>query len=89
MAYLDERIAISRSADRQGETVPKAKISPLNKKIAALHQDLPRLTGLNTLIMQTEDNPLEITGKISWKTLREPSGPSLPANLGGSSSPPS
>jgi hypothetical protein len=69
LAQLDESIAryLSQldSADRQEEAVREAKITPLNEKIMALRQEILRLNGLNTLMMQTEDNRLEITGEVS------------------------
>ena len=57
---IDESIAryLSQldSADRQGEAVPEAKITRLNEKIATLREEIQRLNGLNTLMMQSEDN---------------------------------
>ncbi len=59
LAQIDESIAryLSQldSADRQGEAVPEAKITRLNEKIATLREEIQRLNGLNTLMMQTED----------------------------------
>jgi len=65
LAQIDESIAryLSQldSADRQGEAVPEAKITRLNEKIAALRQEIQRLNGLNTLMMQTEDKQVSLT----------------------------
>src|SRR6202521_2374858 len=44
------------TADRQGEAVPEAKITRLNEKIATLREEIQRLNGPNTLMMQTEDS---------------------------------
>jgi hypothetical protein len=65
LAQIDESIAryLSQldSADRQGEAVPEAKITRLNEKIAALRQEIQRLNGLNTQMMQTEDKQISLT----------------------------
>jgi hypothetical protein len=65
VAQIDESIAryLSQldSADRQGEAVPEAKITRLNEKIAALRQEIQRLNGLNTQMMQTEDKQISLT----------------------------
>ena len=65
LAQIDESIAryLSQldSADRQGETVPEAKITRLNEKIATLREEIQRLHGLNTLMMQTEDKQISLT----------------------------
>src|ERR1017187_3888922 len=65
LAQIDESIAryLSQldSADRQGEVVPEAKITRLNEKIATLRQEIQRLNGLNTLMMQTEDKQISLT----------------------------
>ena len=65
LAQIDESIAryLSQldSADRQGEAVPEAKITRLNEKIAALREEIQRLDGLNTLMMQTEDKQISLT----------------------------
>ena len=65
LAQIDESIAryLSQldSADRQGETVPEAKITRLNEKIATLRAEIQRLNGLNTLMMQTEDKQISLT----------------------------
>ena len=65
LAQIDESIAryLSQldSADRQGETVPEAKITRLNEKIAALREEIQRLNGLNTVMMQTEDKQISLT----------------------------
>jgi hypothetical protein len=64
-AQIDESIAryLSQldSADRQGEAVPEAKITRLNEKIATLREEIQRLNGLNTLMMQTEDKQISLT----------------------------
>jgi TolA-binding protein len=49
------------SADRQGEAVPEAKITRLKEKIATLREEIQRLNGLNTLMMQTEDKQISMT----------------------------
>jgi TolA-binding protein len=65
LAQIDESIAryLSQldSADRQGEAVPEAKITRLNEKIATLRQEIQRLNGLNSLMMQTEDKQISLT----------------------------
>jgi transposase len=65
LAQIDESIAryLSQldSADRQGETVPEAKITRLNEKIATLREEIQRLNGLNALMMQTEDKQISLT----------------------------
>src|SRR5476649_1413694 len=65
LAQIDESIAryLSQldSADRQGEVVPKAKITRLNEKIAALRQEIQRLNALNAQMMQTEDKQISLT----------------------------
>src|SRR3979411_565877 len=65
LAQIDESIAryLSQldSADRQGESVPEAKITRLNEKIATLREEIQRLNGLNTLMMQTEDKQISLT----------------------------
>jgi transposase len=65
LAQIDESIAryLSQldSADRQGEAVPEVKITQLNEKIATLRQEIQRLTGLNTLMMQTEEKQISLT----------------------------
>src|SRR3974390_228089 len=64
LAQIDESIAryLSQldSADRQGEAVPEAKITRLNEKIATLREEIQRLNGLNTLMMQTEDKQISM-----------------------------
>jgi transposase len=49
------------SADRQWPTVPEAKITRLNEKIATLRQEIQRLNALNTQMMQTEDKQISLT----------------------------
>jgi transposase len=65
LAQIDESIAryLSQldSADRQGETVPEAKITRLKEKIATLRQEIQRLNTLNTQMMQTEDKQISLT----------------------------
>jgi ubiquinone biosynthesis protein UbiJ len=57
LAQIDESIAryLSQldSADRQRAAVPEAKITRLNEKIATLREEVQRLNGLNSLMMQT------------------------------------
>jgi hypothetical protein len=64
-AQIDESIAryLSQldSADRHGETVPEAKITRLNEKIATLRQEIQRLNALNVQMMQTEDKQISLT----------------------------
>src|SRR5215213_8785987 len=60
-AKMQRRLAQIDSADRQGEAVPEAKITRLNEKIATLREEIQRLNGLNTLMMQTEDNQISLT----------------------------
>jgi TolA-binding protein len=40
---------------------PASKITRLNEKIATLRQEIQRLNGLNTLMMQTEDKQISLT----------------------------
>src|SRR5437773_2895608 len=65
LAQIDESIAryLSQldSADRQGEAVPEAKITRLKEKIATLREEIQRLNGLNTLMMQTKDKQISLT----------------------------
>jgi transposase len=49
------------TADRQGPTVPEAKITRLNEKIATLRQEIQRLNALNAQMMQTEDKQISLT----------------------------
>jgi transposase len=49
------------TADRQGPTVPEAKIARLNEKIATLRQEIQRLNALNAQMMQTEDKQISLT----------------------------
>jgi transposase len=65
LAQIDESIAryLSQldSADRQGDAVPEAKITRLNEKIETLREEIQRLNGLNTQMMQTEDKQISLT----------------------------
>src|SRR6266581_2295476 len=65
LAQIDESIAryLSQldSADRQGEAVPEAKITRLNEKNATLREEIQRLNGLNSLMMQNEDKQISLT----------------------------
>src|SRR3989440_8658297 len=65
LAQIDESIVryLSQldSADRQGEAVPEAKITRLKEKIATLREEIQRLKGLNTLMMQTKDKQISLT----------------------------
>jgi hypothetical protein len=65
LVQIDESVAryLSQldSADRQGEAVPEAKITRLNEKITALREEIQRLNGLNTQMMQTEDKQISLT----------------------------
>src|SRR3954466_6466518 len=57
-------LVISRSSTApivRGKRVPEAKITRLNEKIATLREEIQRLNGLNTLIMQTEDKQISLT----------------------------
>jgi hypothetical protein len=49
------------SADRQGATVPEAKITRLKEKIATLREEIERLNVLNARMMQTEDKQISLT----------------------------
>jgi transposase len=49
------------TADRQGPTVPEAKIARLNEKIATLRQEIQRLNALNARMMLTEDKQISLT----------------------------
>ena len=65
LAQIDESIAryLAQldSADRQEPSVPEAKITRLNEKIATLREEMQRLNGLNTQMMQTEDKQISLT----------------------------
>src|SRR5260370_15040149 len=65
LEQIDESIAryLSQldSADRQGATVPEAKITRLNEKIATLRQEIQRLNALNAQMMQTADKQISLT----------------------------
>jgi transposase len=65
LEQIDESIAryLSQldSADRQGPTVPEAKITRLNEKIATLRQEIQRLNALTAQMMQTEDKQISLT----------------------------
>jgi transposase len=65
LEQIDESIAryLSQldSADRQGGTVPEAKITRLNEKVATLRQEIQRLNALNAQMMQTEDKQISLT----------------------------
>jgi transposase len=65
LEQIDESIAryLSQldSADRQGPTVPEAKITRLNEKIAALREEIQRLNALNARMMETEDKQISLT----------------------------
>src|SRR3978361_1680894 len=65
LVQIDESIARYLAqldgAERQGDTVPEAKITRLNEKIATLRQEIQRLNGLNTQMMQTEDKQISLT----------------------------
>ena len=65
LEQIDESIAryLSQldSADRQGPTVPEAKITRLNEKIATLRQEILRLNALNAQMMQTDDKQISLT----------------------------
>src|SRR5712664_1682872 len=67
LEQIDESIAryISQldSADRQGPTVPEAKITRLNEKVATLRQEIKRLNALNAQMMQTEDQQISLTDR--------------------------
>jgi TolA-binding protein len=41
--------------------VPEAKITRLNEKIATMREEIQRLNGLNTLMMQAEDKQISLT----------------------------
>jgi Transposase DDE domain len=49
------------TADRQGSTVPEAKIARLNEKIATLRQEIQRLNALNARMMLTKDKQISLT----------------------------
>ena len=49
------------SADRQGPTVPEARITRLNEKIATLKQEMQRLKALEAEMLQTEDKQISLT----------------------------
>src|ERR1700730_4247194 len=65
LEQIDESIAryLSQldSADRQGPTVPEAKITRLNEKIATLRQEIQRLNALTAQMMKTEDKQISLT----------------------------
>ena len=65
LEQIDESIAryLSQldSADRQGPTVPEAKITRLKEKIATLREEIERLNALNTRMMASEDKQISLT----------------------------
>jgi transposase len=62
---IDESIARYLSqletADRQGETVPEAKVARLKEKVAKLREEIARLNVLNTQMTATNDKQLSLT----------------------------
>jgi len=62
---IDESIAryLSQldSADRQGPSVPEAKITRLKEKIATLREEIGRLNALNAEMMKTADKQISPT----------------------------
>jgi hypothetical protein len=65
LVQIDESIAryLAQldSADRQGDSVPEAKITRLNEKIVALRQEIQRLNQLNSQMMESEDKQISLT----------------------------
>jgi hypothetical protein len=65
LEQIDESIAryLSQldSADRQGPTVPEARIARLNEKITTLKQEMKRLKALEAEMLQTEDKQISLT----------------------------
>ena len=65
LVQIDESIAryLAQldSADRQGDSVPEAKITRLNEKIVALRQEMQRLNQLNSQMMESEDKQISLT----------------------------
>ena len=65
LEQIDESIAryLSQldSADRQGPTVPEAKITRLKEKITTLRVEIERLNALNAEMMKTEDKQISMT----------------------------
>jgi len=49
------------SADRQGPTVPEARITRLNEKITTLRSEMKRLKALEAEMLQTEDKQISLT----------------------------
>ena len=68
------------SADRQGPTVPEAKITRLNEKIATLRDEIQRLNALNAQMIQTEGtsrSPLRIPIHARWPRAAGAAGSSV------------
>jgi hypothetical protein len=68
------------SADRQGPTVPEAKITRLNEKIATLRDEIQRLNALNAQMIQTEGtsrSPLRIPMHARWPRAAGAAGSSV------------
>jgi len=65
LEQIDESIARYLSqldtADRQGPTVPEAKITRLKEKIAKLREETERLNALNARMMASEDKQISLT----------------------------
>lgn len=65
LEQIDESIAryLSQldSADRQGPTVPEAKVTRLKEKVAKLREEIERLNALNTRMMASEDKQISLT----------------------------
>jgi TolA-binding protein len=51
----------SSTAPPSGNSGTEAKITRFNEKIATLREEIQRLNGLNTLMMQSEDKQISLT----------------------------
>ena len=67
LVQIDESIAryLAQldSADRQGDSVPEAKITRLSEKIVALRQEIQRLNQLNSQMMESQDKQISLTDR--------------------------
>lgn len=58
---IERYLSQLESADRQGATVPEAKITRLTEKIATLKQEVKRLNALEAEMLETEDKQISLT----------------------------
>lgn len=58
---IERYLSQLESADRQGATVPEAKITRLTEKVATLKQEVKRLNALEAEMLETEDKQISLT----------------------------